>query len=81
MRTRMQLQSTTATADSAAEHRCLLRRFTRTIRAGEAAQQTAGAGVACPANAHVPGVRLGTEAGACEGTRNGNEGGDFFGLF
>ena len=45
-------QSTTAKGDSAAEHRRLLRRLTRTIRAGEAPQQTAGSGVAYAAHTH-----------------------------
>ena len=66
-------QRTTAKADSAAEHRCLLRCFTRTIRAGEAPQQTAGVGVACPANARVRrSSQQSQEAGQCEeqeGTR------------
>ena len=60
-------QSTTAKADSAAEHRRLLRRLTRTIRAGETAQQTAGAGVAYAANARVRrSSRQRQEAGQCE---------------
>ena len=60
-------QRTTAKADSAAEHRRLLRCFTRTIRAGETAQQTVGAGVAYAANARVRrSSQQSQEAGQCE---------------
>ena len=60
-------QGTTAKADSAAEYRCLLRPFTRTIRAGETAQQTAVSGVACAANARMRrSSRQRQEAGQCE---------------
>ena len=60
-------QRTTAKADSAAEHRRLLRCFTRTIRAGETTQQTVCSGVAYAANARMRrSSRQRQEAGQCE---------------
>ena len=61
-------QRTTAKADSAAEHRRLLRCFTRTIRAGETTQQTVCSGVAYAANARMLRCsRQRQEAGQWEG--------------
>ena len=65
---RQHAQRTTAKAGSAAEHRRLLRCFTRTIRAGETTQQTVCSGVAYAANARMLRCsRQRQEAGQWEG--------------